>query len=730
MTTVTNTVVICEKPDQARKHAAHFGVASSGTGFIKARNGWVFTWSIGHMIEMREPGDMDPVWSSWSLETLPVIPSQWKFVAAPKKGDQLKIVLGLLKQADEIIIATDCGREGELIGRELIELSGNKKYKLRRFWSSSLDEASLANAWRALRPGEELDTLHQAALIRSRFDYMWGMTNSRGATLCFAPRKVVFPVGRVQTPVLNLVVMRHLAIKSFVPKVFFTLAAEVNTSAGPLVMTYAPEADEHRLWDKAKADQLAASIKGATAALSVESADKKSSPPKFPSLTDLQKAAGSRWYWSIDKTLAVAQELYEAEYITYPRTECNLMPEEQISTIPGIIRGLVDAEWVKPLGVTGTAEPLLRRDRIKPNAAIQADFDHHAVLPGVKVPRGLQGDQAMLFRMIALWFVRALAPDYEYNQVDAGLNVGGIILRAKGVTPLRLGYKALETGEMSEEDLKKAAEEKTLPPITDGMPGTVEDIDVKQGKTTPPPYYSEDTLLTDMVSVHKFVKNPEHKARLKETSGLGTVATRANIIAELRRRKLIVPGPGKGKIDCSADAITLIQSLPDLLKDPGQTAIWEDCMDNVRKGTIPFSDAMRAAESAVRRCAEIFQSKGVGQARSTDAGDRARAAAAAPVTEFNGHAASCPVCSSPMGYVANGKFGPFWGCTVRECKGIMKAGPDGKPIPKAATTVGDTCPKCKKHKMVVRNGSNGPFWACSGFPKCKHTMPVESGATT
>lgn len=721
-------VTICEKPDQARKHAAYFGIESSGNGYIKARNGWYFTWSIGHMVEMKQPGEMDPIWGKWSLETLPIIPQHWSFTAAPKKGDQLKIVLGLLKKADEIIIATDCGREGELIGRELIELSGNTKYKLRRFWSSSLDETSLAAAWKALRPGEDLDTLHKAALVRSRFDYMWGMTNSRGATLCFAPSKTVFPVGRVQTPVLNLVVMRHLAIKSFVPKVFFTLAANVQTSVGSLVMTYAPEADEHRLWDKAKADALAAAINGAKAPLAVTSGDKRSLPPKFPSLTDLQKKAGSKWHWTLEKTLSVAQELYEADYITYPRTECNLMPEEQISTIPGIIRGLVDADWVKPLGVTGSAEPILRRDRIKPNADIEKEFDHHAVLPCEKVPRSLSGDQAMLYRLIALWFVRALAPDYEYNQVDASLSVSGILLRAKGVTPLRLGYKALEAGDISEEEKEAKAQEKTLPPITDGMPGHVSDIAVNQGKTTAPPYYSEDTLLADMVSVHKFVKNPEHKARLKETSGLGTVATRANIISELRRRKLIIAGPGEGKIDCSGDAISLIQSLPEILKDPGQTAIWEDCMDNVRKGTVAFSDAMKAAEASVRRCAEIFQAKGVGQARSADAGDRARAAAAAPVTEYNGHAASCPTCNLPMAYVANGKFGPFWGCTVRECKGIMKAGPDGKPIPKAATTVGAVCPKCKKNKMLVRNGSNGPFWACSGFPKCKHTMPVEDGA--
>lgn len=725
------TVVICEKPDQAKRHAAFFGIQSSGDGFIKGRNGWFFTWSVGHMVEMKEPGDHDPKWSVWKLEALPVIPTQWKFSAAKGKGDQLRKVLALVKDATDIIIATDCGREGELIGRELIELAGNRSYRLQRFWCSSLDEASIKAAWAALRPGSELDTLHQAALIRSRFDYMWGMTNSRGATLALAPPKKVYPVGRVQTPVLNLVVLRHLAIKSFVPKVFFTLAARVSTAAGELVMVYDPKTDETRLWDKAKADALADAVRGAHGPLRVEAADHRTAPPKFPSLTDLQKAAGKKWHWTLERTLSVAQELYEQEFITYPRTECQLMPEEQIGSIPGLIKGIVDADWVRPLGVTGSAEPILRRDRIKPNSVIESEFDHHAVLPTDNVPRGLGGDHEKLYRLIALWFVRALAPDYEYNQVDASLAAGGVLLKAKGVTPLRVGFKALEGIEATDEaEADAGGKLQTLPPIADGMNGAVAAVDVKQGKTTPPAFYTEGTLLEDMVSVHKFVKNPEHKARLKETSGLGTVATRANIIAELRRRKLIIAGEGKGKIDCSADAIALIQALPEILKDPGQTAVWEDCMDNVRKGTVSFRDAMKAAESAVQRCAEIFQAMGVSATRSDDAGERARAAAAAPVIEFNGHAANCPACSAPMAYVANGKYGPFWGCTVRECKGIMKAAADGKPIAKAPSVVGGTCPKCKKSKLVLRNSSRGAFWACSGYPKCKHTQPVDEGAST
>jgi DNA topoisomerase-3 len=717
------TVVLCEKPDQARVHANLFGIDESSKGYYKAKNGWIFTYSIGHMVEQLEPGKLNPQWDKWTLDALPIIPEVWKVAACEGKGEQLRTVIGLLKKADEIIIATDCGREGELIGRELIELSGNRKHKLMRFWSSALDEKSLRAAWNALRPGEEFDTLHQAALIRSRFDYMWGMTNSRGATLSLAPPKVVYPVGRVQTPVLNLVVQRHLAIENFTPKVFFTLSAQVDTPAGSLEMVYEPKAEENRIWEKAAADKLAAAVAGAKGPLGVETNDRKESPPKFPSLTDLQKRASRKWQWPLDKTLQVCQSLYEDKYISYPRSECNLMPEEQMGDVPEIVAGITAAGWVKALAVTGSAEPLYRKDRFKPESEIQKDFDHHAVLPTKNTPKNLSGDERQMYELIALWFVRALAPDYEYNQVDARLSAGGIFLTAKGITPIRIGFKALEGKPEGDEADDKKDDSRALPAVTDGMAAAVQSVDVKQGKTTAPPFYTEGTLLEDMISVHKFVKNPEHRARLKETSGLGTVATRANIIKELRGRKLIVAGAKKGTIDCSPSAIALIQALPEILRDPGQTAVWEDCMDNVRKGTVSFQDAMRAAEGAVRRCAQLFQEKGVSDARG--AFNESHAAAMTPVLEFNGFGASCPVCESSMAYVANGKFGPFWGCTVRECKGILKAGADGKPIPKAEAAVGETCPKCKKKHLVLRQGSRGPFWACSGYPKCKHTQPVD-----
>nr|WP_083848826.1 DNA topoisomerase [Pseudomonas luteola] len=720
-----STVVLCEKPSQAQAHAQLFGIADKGKGFIKVKNGWIFTWSIGHMVEMLTPDKLDAKWEKgWSLETLPIIPSVWRMGAAQGKADQLKIVLGLLKSATEIIIATDCGREGELIGRELIELSGNRKHTLRRFWCSSLDEVSLRAAWKSLRDGREFDTLYHAALLRQRFDYMWGMTNSRGATLVYAPPNVMFPIGRVQTPTLYLVVLRHLAITNFVPRIFFTLQAQVDTPVGSLTMSFAPKGDEHRLWEKSRAETIAHAVRNTRGQLSVESKDRKQAPPKFPSLSDLQKEASRRWKWTLDRTLDTCQALYDNEYVSYPRTSCNFMPEEQMSEVPGILAALQRNGWAPPLSVTGTHQPLYRRDRIKPQSVIEADYDHHAILPTATAPNGLTGDEQLLYQLIVLYYVRSFAPDYEYNEVNIALPASEILLTASGTTPLKQGFKALEaTAARPDEDGDEADQpggNNKLPPVLDGMAALVRDVEVVQGQTKAPAYYTEGTLLGDMIGIHKYVQNAEHRARLKETSGLGTEATRAPTIKEHRARGLIVQkDKKKGTIDCSPNALMLIQSIPQHLRDPGQTAIWEDYMDQVRSGKISFESAMDAATNMINKCAVFFQSQGLNKERATHQ---------TPVLEHNGYAASCPTCSKPLSFRKNGKFGPYWACTDTQCKTTMKAAPDGKPVPKIEAAKGDLCPKCQKHHLVLRNGPKGHFWSCGGYPKCKHTANLPKTA--
>ncbi|WP_455233598.1 DNA topoisomerase [Geopseudomonas aromaticivorans] len=713
-----STVVICEKPDQSRAHAKLFGIAEQKNGYVVAKNGWIFTHSIGHMVELLEPGKLDPKWERWSLESLPIIPSEWKMTACKDKGAQLKTVLGLLKTADEIVIATDCGREGELIGRELVGLSGNRKAKIRRFWVSSLDEVSLKKGWNEVRDGKDFDGLHQASLIRQRCDFMWGMSLSRAATLTLAPPKTVFPVGRVQTPTLGLVVKRHFDIKNFVPRTYFEIVAQVITASGTVQMTYAPKSEEHRLWEVAKAQALLARVQGAQGPVSVKHTTKRESPPKFPRLSDLQKAASRRWKWPLDKTLDVCQKLYEAGYVSYPRTSSDKVPTEQVSTVAPILAGLVECGWTPGLAPTGASEPLIRKDRFVPEAEIQKEADHHAIIPMESIPSNLgDPDERRLYEMIVHWFVAAISPDYVYNQCDVGLDANGVPLRTSGRTPVEMGFKALTAqGGEEEEGAEKEGAAK-LPPLKDGEAGRVDQARMDQKATKPPVLYTDGTLLEDMISIHKFVTDPNLKGRLKETSGLGTEATRANIIKELKGRKLIT-AVGKGQLDCSPEAITLITALPDALKDPGLTAVWEDYMDEVRHGRADFNQVMRAIEGVITRHTQTLAAAGVSEARKASGDGQARA------LEHNGHKAACPLCQSPMSF-GPGKFGPYWRCTADGCKGSLKADANGKPAAPKVVQEGETCPKCNKHKLVLRKGSKGDFWSCGGYPKCRHTANVE-----
>ncbi|MDG4418220.1 DNA topoisomerase, partial [Pseudomonas aeruginosa] len=278
------TVVLFEKPDQARKHGAFMGIAQQNRGYLVAKNGWILTHAIGHLAELLEPDEISPEYKRWTLNGLPIRPGEWRYKAVAEKKEQYKVVIDLLKKADEIIIATDCGREGELIARELIGISGNTKAKLQRFWASSLDEESLRKAWNALRNGREFDGLYLASLIRQRCDWLWGMNLSRAATLALAPPKVVYPIGRVQTPVVALVVWRHLAIKNFVPKDYFELSATIATQKGTLKLRYAPRDDEKRIKDRPSAQAMADRATGATGPLQVEKNTRKETPPPFPRL--------------------------------------------------------------------------------------------------------------------------------------------------------------------------------------------------------------------------------------------------------------------------------------------------------------------------------------------------------------------------------------------------------------------------------------------------------------
>ena len=430
------TIFLCEKPSQASDIAKVLGVRKRQDGYIETVDGSAVTWAFGHLLEQVAPGDYNEDWGKrWDFAHLPMVPADWKVKPTKSGSKQLNVIKKLLKSASLVVIATDAGREGELIGREILT-SARYRGPVKRFWTSSLTPSDIKKALDGLRPGTSTEPLHQAALARAHADWLVGMNLSRASTLAAGVFKEVFPVGRVKTPTLALVVRRHLAIENFKADAYFELEARVKVASGELVMTHAPDA-EHRIRNKADAERLAERARGATGPLSVvKSADKEAPPMPF-SLPNLQKQANKSFGFSAKKTLELAQALYEKKAITYPRTDCTFLAESQVPEVEPTLDALADT--------FGAAVAHVRKAGTTIRKTLFDDSklaDHHAIVPTtLAVP--VTGQEAQLFTLIAKQYLQALLPDAVYDKTSASLDANGVNFKASGRTVVTSGWKAL-----------------------------------------------------------------------------------------------------------------------------------------------------------------------------------------------------------------------------------------------------------------------------------------------
>lgn len=574
-----NRLWLCEKPSQAKDIANVLGNCARKDGYIETAQGTV-TWCFGHLLQMANPEDYDPALKQWSMDSLPIVPQHWKMLPRKDAAKQLKIIAGLLKQAGEVIISTDADREGEAIGRELID---HFKFKggIRRLWLSALDEASIRRAIERIKPGAETAPLYDAALARARADWLTGMNLTRAATLALGGNSGVLSVGRVQTPTLALVVRRDLAIEAFKPRTFYELVAEVATDAGKLQMRHSRPSspEDQRIYRQDAAEVLAAQAKiGPFSPLDVSTERKRQGPPKLFSLSELQKAANAKWGWSADATLKVAQSLYEThKATTYPRSDCNFLPEEQEADIPGILKNLA---MLDELSAHASIEPQVRKTVFN-SAKVTA---HHAIIPTTAPANigAMSEDERKAFFLIASHYLASLMPDYVYDRTTVAMNANGVDFKATGQITIDAGWRSL----LSSTD-DKEGDTQPLPPVRNGDTGDFTALKIDEKQTKAPARYTEGTLIADMAAIAKFVEDPAVKARLKETSGIGTEATRAAIIEVLKKRGYLAV---KGKQIASTDAgRALIKALPDRLADPAETAAWEDRLEAVAQGREDFS---------------------------------------------------------------------------------------------------------------------------------------------
>ena len=573
---------ICEKPDQARNIAAEIGVISKAKEYIETKEG-IFTWGFGHMLEAVDPADYEAKYARWTFDDLPCIPKEFKYVARERVSAQLKAIGGLVKKATEIVIATDPDREGEMIGRELLD---HFRYKgpVRRLWLNALDSASIRKAIANLRPGETTAPLYWAAKARSEADWLVGINLTRAATLTSARTKGggVVSVGRVQTPTLALVVRRDRAIAGFTSSDYYELEGEFEAAGGGRVkLRHAPPADD-RCLDLSVASNWCEAVRaGSPAPLTRKDAEQQTAPPALFSLSGLTKRTNALWGWSAEKTLGIAQSLYETHKATsYPRSDCVYLPEEQITDAKKIAGNLISIPAFSHLAGAEFAP----RNTVFNSAKITA---HHAIIPTTATPplAQMSADERSAYLLIAAHYLACLLPNYRYRALRYATQAGGREFSANGTTPVFAGWKIAFTGLSGVTEEADAEKEDRLPDLPAGSQLRLLSVEVLAKKTKPPAAYTEGTLVEDMENAAKHVTDPAKRARLKETSGIGTQATRASIIETLKARGFIST---KGKKILSTNAgqtlIGRLEKIAPALTDPGETAVWEDRLESIAEG--------------------------------------------------------------------------------------------------------------------------------------------------
>jgi DNA topoisomerase-3 len=607
--------VLAEKPSVARDLARVLGADRRGEGFLHG-NGYVVTWAIGHLVALAQPHEINPEWRRWRRDHLPILPKDWPLVVSDETRDQFEAVRRILNDpaVERVVCATDAGREGELIFRYVYEAAGCRK-PFSRLWISSLTPEAIRDGFRKLRDGRELDPLADAARGRSRADWLVGMNLSRAYTLDFDEE---LSVGRVQTPTLAMVVERELAIRAFVPEDYLEVVAAFTPGTGSYKGTWfrgeSPTAEAKRL--KAKPDGkpgeefeeamgiVARARAGRAAVESVRSEAKRMAPPLLYDLTELQRHANRLWGWSAKKTLGVAQTLYEQKkLLSYPRTDSRHLSTDVAATLGDVVRAIAGPyrEHLAP----GTGERPLGR-RFVDDAKVT---DHHAILPTTASVEGqpLTDDERKLYDLVCRRLLSAWHEDHVWSvtTVITAIASGDVVDRyhSTGTLVERAGWKVLDLekkkGKAKEDNKEDNVEEdQDLPPgLAQGQPQEVLDAKAVAKKTRPPKRLTEATLLTAMETAGKALDDKELSEAMKE-SGLGTPATRAEIIETLLRREYIVR---QGKLlEATDKGIRLIQVVHPRVKSPVMTGQWEAHLARIQRGQADLGTFLRGIEEYVK----------------------------------------------------------------------------------------------------------------------------------
>ena len=604
---MSKQIVITEKSSQAKNVREAVG----------NRYGQVMP-AQGHLVELQEPADVNEDWKRWSTALLrPDGLYGLKPARDKRRAQMLKGIKDALKNTEMVWIATDCDREGQLIGQEILEFC-KFRGKVMRVMFAAEDTETITEAFAQAKPNETYRSLYEAGVARQQADQIYNLSLTRAATVTLAPDgNGPVGVGRVKTPTLAIAAKRELEIRNFVPVTYYEVEADTRSEHGMFKTKYAPKA---RMTDRAQADTVASKANGFKGPIQVTVSDKKERPPQLHSLPSLQKTCAQKFGWTAKHTADTAQELYSGEgkkITTYPRTEVRHLPANATQFVGPIVQGL---RQIEEYAAVPAPEPPTIRTGAKGTFSDKGlgqpgQGSHHAIVPNVKTVANmatiwtrLSDDERKMFDIIARSYIASVMPDYEYKQTNVSLDVEGYTFKASGRQPTKVGWKAIYAREETEGSGNE--ENQNLPRLTNGEDGQITQAKTIGKETKPPPRYNEGTLIEAMKNAWKWVKDEQERETLKETEGIGTGVTRSEVIEGLKRQGFFVT---KGKqifpSDSGMKLYEVLDKADPQVVDPGTTARFERTLGSVVEKTVTMKDAIDAvSENAQRIIGRIAQS--------------------------------------------------------------------------------------------------------------------------
>ncbi len=669
------SLIIAEKPSVGRDIANTLNINEKRNGYFE-NNQYIVTWALGHLVTNATPEQYDKNYKEWRLNDLPIIPNKMKTVVISKTRKQFSTVQSLInnKNVKDIIIATDAGREGELVARLILDKSHNKK-PIKRLWISSVTQKAIRDGFSKLQDGRKFNNLYYAALARSEADWIVGINATRALTTKYDAQ---LSLGRVQTPTIQLVQMRQNEIKQFEPKTYYTMSIDAG---GLTFQCTKPQSHE----DKSVFESIEDKIKDCTAQIeTINKSHKKAYPQQLYSLTDLQQDAYKRFHLGPKETLNTLQTLYERhKLVTYPRTDSNYLTDDMVDTLKDRLQAIM-ATSLKDLAKRQMSQTFSAKQKFVNNSKVS---DHHAIIPTEVRPDMSQLSQreSKIYMMIAQRYLENLMSPHEYEAVSIELYINGYAFTFKDKVTTKLGFKEIF------EDKDKVNDQ--MEQLQKGAKLNISKVQINQHETTPPPYFNEGTLLKAMESPQKFfnLTDKKHNQTLKETGGIGTVATRADIIDKLFNMNAIESRDGKIKITSKGKQI--LELAPQKLTSPLLTAEWEEKLTLIEQGKYDASKFITEMKS--------FTNDVVSEIKESDQNYK----------HDNLTTTECPTCGKFMIKVKT-KNGQMLVCQDPQCK-------TKKNVQRKTSA---RCPNCHKKMTLFGRGKDAVYRCVCGHTETQAQM--------